>query len=72
MRGAAVAVAAVACLLLAHLGLMASLGRPVVCPRCWVSFVRRTLRLDRKQQAPPSIEATSYVAPLRTSQQLGC
>ena len=69
--GGAIAVALIACLLLALLCVMASLGYPVACPHKWIAFVRRSLRLDRKQMtSPPApvIEtSSSYVAPLASN-----
>ena len=56
----------IACLLLAVLGVMTSLGHTAACPQRWVALVRRKLRLHQQQPAQPrSIETgSSYVAPL--------
>ena len=64
--GGAIAIAVIACLLLALLGVMASLGYPVACHPRVVEVVRRKLRLDRKQPSPRQVVETSssYVAPL--------
>ena len=63
--GGAVAVAVVSCLLLALLSVLASLGYS--CPRRYVNFVRRSLRLrlDSRQSTTAGIKtSSSYVAPL--------
>ena len=65
----AIATAVFACLLLALLAMMASLGHPVACPQWWVAFIRRKLSKLQLNQANPSAAAvietsSNYVAPL--------